>query len=97
MPVETNPNAVPFSNAVEFKDVETDKVHTVLVQHEHQGLSLLVPGYGTNDTEPGAGPVVLLEMRKGVPFLVVWADITTEEPTHTISLAGASERKRRPE
>ncbi len=77
-----------------FDDVESGRTHAVKAEAESAGVALTVPGFGTNDMEPGHGPVVLLEMRDGVPFLLVWADITTEEPTHSISLAGASETLR---
>lgn len=79
------------TTVVAFRDVEENAEHVVRVEHETQGVGIIVPGFGLNDTEPGAGPVVLLEIRNGVPFVVVWADITKEEPTHTISLLKASE------
>lgn len=58
------------------------------VEVESAGLSIIVPGYGTA-AMVGDSPVVLIEYREGVPFVVVWADITDEEPTHVISLADA--------
>lgn len=64
------------------------------VERESYGISVNIPGYGTPEMMPGAGPVVLVEFRNGVPFVLVWADITIEEPTHVVSLAGASEKLR---
>lgn len=84
-----------MKNRQRISDVESNKFYEITAENEGMGLALHVPGYGTNDMEPSAGPVVLLEMRDGVPFLLVWADITTEEPTHKISLAGASEKLRK--
>lgn len=61
------------------------------VEHEPGGVAIHVPNYGTNDMEPGAGPVVFVEMRKGVPHVLIWGNIQQEEPTHIISLAHAAE------
>ncbi len=51
---------------------------------------------GTGDlcSMPGTGWPILIEFRDGVPFLVVWGDITQEDPTHTIDLSGALESNR---
>lgn len=68
--------------------------YKVKVENEGAGLSLHLPGFGTRDMEPGAGPVIFLEFENGEPILRVWADITTEEPTHKISLKKASEVRR---
>jgi len=75
-------------------DVIEPRDHTVTVVHENCGVALTVPGYGTSDMEPGAGPIVLLEMRGGIPYLVVWASIQQQEPTHTINLRYAAEHLR---
>ena len=71
--------------------------YKIKVENEGEGLSLHLPGFGTRDTEPGAGPVIFLEFVDGEPILRVWADITTEEPTHKISLADAHEIRRLPD
>ena len=78
-------------------DAKTKGKYTVKVENEGTGLSLHLPGFGTRDMEPGAGPVIFLEFVNGKPVLRVWADITTEEPTHTISLERASETRRLPD
>lgn len=82
-------------NRQKIDDVKDHTTYEITVENEGEGLSIRVPGYGTSDMEPGAGPVVLLEMRYGVPFILVWGDIETEEPTHTICLKGAAESLRR--
>lgn len=58
------------------------------------------PGYGVQPLQPGPaemgqGGPVYIEYRSGVPHLVVWGDINNEEPTHSISLAGAHESLRK--
>lgn len=78
-------------------DVETGGEVVLTVENEGAGLSVHVPGYGTADTAPGAGPVVLVEVRAGVPYVVAWGDITSEEPTATLSLSGAAETLRLPD
>jgi len=78
-----------------FNDANDNTERTVTVENEGRGISIHIPGYGTNDMEPGAGPVIYLELENGVPILRVWADITDEEPTHKISLAKASEKHRK--
>ena len=57
-------------------------------------LAIFLDGYGTKTMEPGHGEVIYLELYEGQPRLVVWSDITQEEATHHISLAGAGERHR---
>ena len=75
-------------------DAKSRARYKVKVENEGSGLSLHLPGFGTRDMEPGAGPVIFLEFENGEPILRVWADITTEEPTHKISLKRASESRR---
>lgn len=75
-------------------DAKSRGRYEVKVENEGAGLSLHLPGFGTRDMEPGAGPVIFLEFENGEPILRVWADITTEEPTHKISLKKASEVRR---
>ena len=58
------------------------------------GIQIRVQGYGDISSKDGYGAPVLLENRHGTPYLVVWADINREDPTHTINLAGAAEALR---
>ncbi|MFA5767304.1 MAG: hypothetical protein WC919_05250 [Candidatus Paceibacterota bacterium] len=54
------------------------------------GLGVWIDGYSTHtaaDDDPDA--VFYLEVQDGKPVLRVWADINSEEPTHTIDLSGA--------
>jgi hypothetical protein len=54
------------------------------------GLGVWIDGYSTHtaaDDDPDA--VLYLEIQDGKPVLRIWADINSEEPTHTIDLSGA--------
>ena len=71
---------------------------TLLISGEEgkRGMLIRMEGYGdiasrNHMSQVGHGVPILVESRHGVPFLVVWADINREDPTHTISLAGAAE------
>jgi len=33
--------------------------------------------------------IVYIENREGVPHVIIWGDINSEDPTHVISLEGA--------
>lgn len=82
---------------IEFQDVEDGKKRVVGVEQESNGVALNIPDHGEMCTVPGRGPIVFLEFRSGVPYLLVWADIQKEEPTHTISLERANEKYRLPD
>lgn len=56
-----------------------------------------VPGCGEYNSPDGEGFPVLIEMREDGPYLIVWADINQENPTHVIPLAGALESNRKEE
>lgn len=59
------------------------------------GLSISLDGYSTKTSEDGFNDaVVFLELNDGRPMLYVWADINSEEPTHTIDLSGANINRR---
>lgn len=59
-----------------------------------QGLGIVIEGHGDAVSANGYGYPILLENRDGKLFLVVWADINSDDPTHIISLAGARESER---
>jgi len=54
-------------------------------------------GYGDCGSQDGHGFIVKIEFYEGQLWLLVWADINSEDPTHRISLEGALESKRRAE
>jgi hypothetical protein len=67
---------------------------TIIAKQESSGIALYFPEYGTRTEEAGGGTPVFVEYRHGVPHVVVWAHINQEQPTHEISLAGASKDRR---
>jgi len=62
---------------------------------EVSGFGILVFLNGYSDCNTRGGGPVLVENREGIPYVVVWADVNEEEPTHVISLEGARESNRR--
>lgn len=94
VPTQEDRGSVVAKAEVTVPDAHDDSTRTLTVEVEHGGVAVNIPGYGTADMMPGHGPVVFLEFRSGVPVLCVWADITTDEPTHQIDLSGAAESKR---
>lgn len=61
----------------------------------HRGIDIGAKGYGSYTMEDGSGFPVYIEFYEGKLMLRVWADINSEEPTHTISLEGARESLRK--
>jgi hypothetical protein len=55
------------------------------------GISFRFSGYGDKTSVKGEGEPALVELRNGVPYVVVWGDINQEDPTHVVSLEGAAE------
>lgn len=70
---------------------------TVDVERYRIGASIALQGYGLRDMDANVGGVIFLELYEGTARLLVWADITSSEPTHIISLAGAKEENRLPD
>ena len=54
-------------------------------EHECPGVEISFRGYGTLDGGEESAPI-LIENRNGVPYVIIWGDATSEEPTHVISL-----------
>lgn len=54
-------------------------------------LEIRLNGYGDATSSPGYGVPILLELRENSPTLVVWSDITEQDPTHQIDLSAAKE------
>jgi hypothetical protein len=82
-------------------DGGTDKTVEVKVvsRYHPSGSSLFIEpeGYGDCFSSPGRGVPIVIEVFEGNLQLVVWADINSEDPTHTINLEGAREEKRKDE
>lgn len=59
-----------------------------------EALDVIILGYGTKAL-PNGGAVVRIEQASGqAPTVIVFGDIASEEPTHRISLADASNAER---
>ncbi len=61
------------------------------VQFTKQCVQIGFAGYGECNAAPGHGMPVVIEVLDGHPRVLIWADITKEDPTHVVSLAGAAE------
>jgi hypothetical protein len=61
------------------------------------GITFGFSGYGENGAREGHGQPVLIENREGELYVVVWADINREDPTHSICMSGAKESNRKAE
>ena len=57
-------------------------------EYECPGIEISFRGYGTLDGGSESAPI-LIENRDGVPYVIIWGDATSEEPTHVISLEKA--------
>jgi hypothetical protein len=65
------------------------------IQESELGILVNVAGYGEFNAVCGDAWPILIENQGGEPVVVVWSDIGREDPTHSISLEGAAEEKRR--
>ena len=68
---------------------ETDSEIEVVTAECSGGYSLDVQVSGYEMATSAENGIVIVENRGGIPYLVVWADITQEDPTHVISLENA--------
>lgn len=71
----------------EYRDIE--------LEIESRGIAIRPVGYGDKLSPDGQGSPVFIEFRNGIPMLVVWDDINSEEPSHLITLERAIESNRR--
>ena len=51
-------------------------------------------GFGCGGMETGYGGQILIEIKEGIPRVIVFGNINSEEPTQIIDLTGAKESKR---
>lgn len=71
-----------------------DGTLNVTVKASENGVEIYAEGYGDKGTEHPHGTPVFLELKDGFLHIYVWSDINKEDPTHSISLAGAMESNR---
>jgi hypothetical protein len=75
-------------------DEVTDTALTVKLHCTERGIELIAPGHGDRCSAEGHGTPVWIEFRDGELWVRVWGDIGSENPTHSIGLAGAREAYR---
>ena len=79
----------------ELKDQDGDHDGTVkMTVHSNRGTHLTIAADGYGDLVSFDGAPVIMELYEGTLRVLVWGDINSEEPTHTISLADAKESNR---
>jgi hypothetical protein len=89
MSIEVNIPIKPWDSE-ESDDPKTLEVKILNLPIDNRpvtGIDLSFSGYEAK-TCPQAG-IVYIENRNGVPHVIVWADINSDDPTHVISLEGA--------
>ena len=76
-----------------------DKQHKLHVDfcggYMSSAVGIRIDGYGDLTSIDGDGTPILISVHDGIPKVTIWADINQEDPTHIISLAGASEKNRK--
>jgi hypothetical protein len=77
-----------------IKDVDSDTLGetSINIQWTNKGIEIHPEGTGTKDTTDG--PPIFIERYKGNVRVLIWSDISQEDPTHTVSLFGAREHNR---
>ncbi|MBU0491782.1 MAG: hypothetical protein KKB13_08030 [Chloroflexi bacterium] len=65
---------------------------TAHVSDREASLAIGIQDYGEAAAQPGHGTPILVDLAPDEhPVVLVWSDLTDQEPTHRISLAGAHE------
>jgi hypothetical protein len=82
---------------IELYDQDTEKCHSVEIAFDEQGIYIIPKGYGDYYSKDGHGIPIMVEMYGGKPRVILWDDINEQDSTHTISLEGAREDKRKPD
>jgi len=88
MPVEVNIPLKPWDSK-DREDPKTLQVKILNLPIDNRpvtGIDLSFSGYGNVCPEAG---IVYIENRDGIPYIIIWGDANSEEPTHVISLEGA--------
>jgi hypothetical protein len=93
--VSHNPHGLTATVEVEDAVAGHSRTTPISVDIGILGLGVHFPGYGDFSSMDDNGEPVLIEYRDGVPYVVVWADINSQEPTHVISLANAALKNRK--
>jgi len=75
-----------INDEYECSKIRKDKV---TVTADERGVYIKVKGYSCANSDE----IIMLENYGGKLRLHIWADIKEEDPSHTIDLEGAKERK----
>jgi len=60
------------------------------------GLTIAIKGHGLQEMDDDCNEIIHLDYFQGKLSLLVWSDINSPEPTHTIPLEGAKLTNRKP-
>ena len=75
-------------------DEDREVAYTVRFRGCDDAVTLGVSGCGMAEMPPGFDQIIALEVHEGKPRLIVWSDISNDEPTHVIDLSPAFESLR---
>lgn len=78
---------LPFT----LKEPVSKQIVTGNISHINNGLEIYFDGYGNYSCEPTSGSSILIEVFEQSLRVIIWGDITQEDPTHIIELEGARE------
>jgi hypothetical protein len=68
--------------------------HNVKVEAFNHSILISPEGYSEKTAVDSGGSPILIEFAEGKLRVVVWGDINSEEPTHTIDMEAAKESNR---
>ncbi len=66
----------------------------VVVEETAGTIGIGFGGFSEHSAAAGLGRPVRLEIYEGELRVLIWGDVNQEDSTHTVSLAGAAERRR---
>ncbi len=84
-----------ITTEVYLDDVDSNPATKTKIRFTDSAIEVDFVGFGSSCMEEGFGYPVMIEIRKGIPHVIIFADINDEEPTYVISLAGAAESNRK--
>tara|TARA_R100001594_G_scaffold74010_2_gene108581 strand:+ start:2977 stop:3249 length:273 start_codon:yes stop_codon:yes gene_type:complete len=88
-------NTIAIDKLDDVDNPDRDPVKVKIIRGSY-GILMKMDGFSDRYSEDD-GDVVLIENREGVPHVIIWGDINSEDPTQVISLAGANKNRRKNE
>lgn len=67
----------------------------VVIEETNGTIGIGFSGFSEHSAAHGIGRPVRFEIHEGELRVLIWGDINQEDPTHTISLTGTAERRRK--